>query len=339
MTTMRLDNKQSVHELSSRIHEITADNVDSLLAEYVHEDVEWHGPAPIDGLAGRTELVEEFWRPLLRAFPDLEKNNYVLFAGEFEGDEWVCATGNLVGTFENDWLDIPATGHATWIRYGEFHRFEDGKIAETRTIVDILDVLQQAGYRFAPSLAPEVVIPGPTTQDGVLLDEQNEEESRQTMELVEGMLFDGLNSYEERGLENMGMEQYWHEDFMWYGPAGIGSTRGIDGFQDFHQNPFLEAFPDREVGHHDSRIAEGDYCASTGWPAVVGTHLGDGWLGLPATGNSADMRVIDVWRREDDLLAENWVFIDMIDLLDQLGVDVFERLRNNPASVQWSGKP
>ncbi|WP_336022844.1 ester cyclase [Halobellus salinisoli] len=336
---MRLDNKQSVHELSSRIHEITADNVDSLLAEYVHEDVEWHGPAPIDGLAGRTELVEEFWRPLLRAFPDLEKNNYVLFAGEFEGDEWVCATGNLVGTFENDWLDIPATGHATWIRYGEFHRFEDGKIAETRTIVDILDVLQQAGYRFAPSLAPEVVIPGPTTQDGVLLDEQNEEESRQTMELVEGMLFDGLNSYEERGLENMGMEQYWHEDFMWYGPAGIGSTRGIDGFQDFHQNPFLEAFPDREVGHHDSRIAEGDYCASTGWPAVVGTHLGDGWLGLPATGNSADMRVIDVWRREDDLLAENWVFIDMIDLLDQLGVDVFERLRNNPASVQWSGKP
>ncbi|WP_256421201.1 ester cyclase [Halobellus rarus] len=334
-----MENKQSVHEFSSRVHETTADGIEDLLAEYVDEDVEWHGPAPIDELAGRAELVEEFWRPLLRAFPDLEKNDYVLFAGEFEGDEWVCATGNLVGTFENDWLDIPATGHATWLRYGEFHRFENGKIAETRTIVDVLDVLRQAGYQFVPSLAPEVIIPGPTSQNGVLLEPQDEEDSRQTMELVEGMLFDGLNSYEEQGLENMGMEQYWHEDFMWYGPAGIGSTRGIDGFQEFHQNPFLEAFPDREVGHHDARLAEGNYCASTGWPAVVGTHLGDGWLGLPATGNSTDMRVIDVWRREGDLLAENWVFIDMIDLLDQLGVDVFERLRENPRSVRRSSAP
>jgi hypothetical protein len=39
------------------------------------------------------------------------------------------------------------------------------------------------------------------------------------------------------------------------------------------------------------------------------------------------MRIIDVWRREGDRLAENWVFIDMVDLLGQLGVDVFDRLR------------
>jgi predicted ester cyclase len=339
MTIPRTENKRSVHEFSSRVRETTPEDVDELLAQYYHDDVEWHGPAPVDRLDGRSELATGFWTPLLEAFPDLEKNDYVLFAGEFEGDEWVCATGNLVGTFENDWLDIPATGHATWLRYGEFHRMEDGRIRETRTIVDVLDVLRQAGFRFVPSLAPEVVIPGPSSQDGLVLDERDEEESRQTMELVEGMLFDGLNSYEEEGLENMGMEQYWHEDFTWYGPAGIGSTRGIDGFQEYHQNPFLEAFPDREVGHHDSRIAEGTYCASTGWPAVVGTHLGDGWLGLPATGNDAEMRVIDVWRREGDRLAENWVFIDLIDLLDQLGLDVFERLRSDPQSVRWPGTP
>ncbi|MFB6252965.1 MAG: ester cyclase, partial [Halobellus sp.] len=220
-----------------------------------------------------------------------------------------------------------------------FHRFEGDRIAETRILIDVLDVLRQVGYRFVPSLAPEIVIPGPATQDGILLDEQDDAASAKTMELVEGMLFDGLNSYDEHGLENMGMEEYWHEDFIWYGPAGIGSTRGIDGFQEFHQNPFLQAFPDREVGHHDCRIAEGIYCASTGWPAVVGTHLGDGWLGLPSTGNAVDMRVIDVWRREGDLLAENWVFIDMIDLLQQMGVDVFERLRNNPESIQWTGTP
>jgi predicted ester cyclase len=331
--------KRAVSNFSRRVQDHTADTIRAGLADYYHADATWHGPAPIDELDGRDAIDSGFWAPLLEAFPDLEKTDYILFGGEFEGEQWVCTTGNLVGTFENDWLDIPATGQATWLRYGEFHRFEDERIVETRTIIDILDVLRQAGYRFVPVLAPEVVIPGPTTQDGILLDDQNEDETRRTMELVEGMLFDGLNSYEEQGLENMGMAKYWHEDFMWYGPAGTGSTRGIDGFQDFHQNPFLRAFPDREVGHHDSRIADGHYCASTGWPAVVGTHLGDGWLGLPATGEEVGMRIIDVWRREGEKLAENWVFIDMIDLLDQIGVDVFERLREHPESARWAGAP
>ena len=37
----------------------------------------------------------------------------------------------------------------------------------------------------------------------------------------------------------------------------------------------------------------------------------------------------DFWRREGDKLAENWVFIDKIDLLQQMGVDIFKRLRND----------
>jgi hypothetical protein len=40
------------------------------------------------------------------------------------------------------------------------------------------------------------------------------------------------------------------------------------------------------------------------------------------------MRVMDFWRREGDLLVENWVFIDMVDLFLQLGVDLFERLQS-----------
>jgi hypothetical protein len=32
------------------------------------------------------------------------------------------------------------------------------------------------------------------------------------------------------------------------------------------------------------------------------------------------MRVMDFWRREGNLLAENWVFIDLPDLLLQMGV-------------------
>lgn len=38
------------------------------------------------------------------------------------------------------------------------------------------------------------------------------------------------------------------------------------------------------------------------------------------------MRVMDFWRREGDLLAENWVLIDIVDIFRQFGVDLFARL-------------
>ena len=327
----RVKDKKKLHNFSKKIHATGAEDAKSTLKEYYHEDAVWHGPEPINKLEGLEEISSGYWEPLLRSFPDLQKDDYILFAGNFEGSDWVCATGNLVGTFEEDWLDIPATGAATWLRYGEFHRMVEGKIAETRIIVDILDLMRQAGYSFVSSLAPEVVIPGPSTQDGVILGERDEDETEKTLKLVEDMIYQGLVEHkaEEGRRKGKGdMSIYWHEDMMWYGPCGIGSTRGIDGFEDYHQDPWEEAFPDYEGGDHIARFAEGNYCASTGWPSIEATHTGSGWLGLPATNKSVTMRVMDWWRREGDLLAENWVFIDMIDLLLQLEVDVFDRMKN-----------
>jgi predicted SnoaL-like aldol condensation-catalyzing enzyme len=36
---------------------------------------------------------------------------------------------------------------------------------------------------------------------------------------------------------------------------------------------------------------------------------------------------MDFWRREDDKLKENWVMIDMIDVLEQFNIDVFQLLK------------
>ena len=51
----------------------------------------------------------------------------------------------------------------------------------------------------------------------------------------------------EGGPEVMQLEKYWHPNMCWYGPSGIGSTRGIQGFRLAHQIPFLNAMPDRGV--------------------------------------------------------------------------------------------
>jgi len=48
-------------------------------------------------------------------------------------------------------------------------------------------------------------------------------------------------------------------------------------------------------------------------------------MGLPV-GPRADMRVLDLYRRDGDRLAENWIFIDMLHFLKLQGLDVLARL-------------
>ena len=48
-------------------------------------------------------------------------------------------------------------------------------------------------------------------------------------------------------------------------------------------------------------------------------------MGLPASERTTEMRVVDMYRREGDKLAENWVFIDLLHYLRFLGVDVLAR--------------
>jgi len=240
----------------------------------------------------------------------------------------VCATGNFTGTFDQDWLDIPATGSEIHIRFGEFCRVSAGKVDEIYLIIDILDLMRQAGVQLLPpSLGTEGLIPGPATEDGVLLKDQDELETEKSLALVEAMI-EGLLSYDHVNLSSMNMAQFWHPEMKWYGPSGIGTSRSLTEFEDFHQRPFLEAFPDRRGGNHKARIADGNYVATTGWPSVKATHAGE-YLGVAATNRQIGMRVMDFWHREGDLLTENWVLIDMIDLFLQFGIDLFDHMRGS----------
>ncbi len=48
-------------------------------------------------------------------------------------------------------------------------------------------------------------------------------------------------------------------------------------------------------------------------------------MGLPASDRTVEMRVVDIYRRDGNKLAENWVFIDFLYFLKQQGLDVLER--------------
>jgi len=297
-----------------------------LLKAHCHHNIVFDGPHPINQLADPNGIADGFWQPFYASFPDMVRQPYIFIGGSsFDGTTWVSSTGDFIGTFSHDWLGIPATGDSIHLRYGEFCKIYDGKIAEIILLLDIPDLLQQARLEiFPPSSGKKIWIPGPSTGDGILLEEQDAIESKKSLDLVDAMLL-GLISFDQKDKASMGMSRYWREDMHWYGPAGIGTIYGLSEFEDRHEMQLLKAFPDRKGGHHRSRFGEGCYAAITGWPSIYATHV-DTYLGAPATGNKVTMRVMDWWRRENDLLVENWVFVDLIDLFLQCEIDIFDNL-------------
>lgn len=284
---------------------------------------------PFNGMTGADGQRERLWRPLLAAMPDLERRPDLLMTGRWQDFDWVAHCGHFVGSFMDDLAlgggRIRASRRPAWIRYGAFDKVADGRIVESYLLLDLASLLIACGqWPLAPSLGVEGVHPAPATADGLRLDGRTADEAARSLALVEAMI-GGLMRYDGRTLASMGMRQFWTPEFHWYGPGGIGSARGHADYERAHQGPFLAAFPDRKGGNHKCRIGDGMYVASTGWPSIRATHTGGSWLGLAPTGRPVTMRVMDFWRREGDLLAENWVFIDVLDLALQMGVDVLAR--------------
>ena len=288
-------------------------------------------PYPIGDVSGSQGLFEAGYAPLLDAIPDLERRDYIVAGALDRGENWVGCGGYYTGVFEAAWLGIPPTRHVITMRYIEFFRFDGDRIVEAKLLWDIPALMMQAGaWPMAPSLGVEFNVPGPATNDGIMMGESSREQSAASMALVNAMV-EGLGRFAEGGAEAMELEKFWHPKMNWYGPAGIGSNRRISGFRNWHQIPFLRAMPDRSSdtrnGVYDCYFADGDYVLFCGWPGMKATITGDGWMGISPAGQKIDMTSLDIWRCENGLIRENWVMIDILDIWNQVGVDVLARMR------------
>lgn len=328
MTSIHNRNKDTVQALRDALYNIDVEQLPQQLADVFAPDCEIHFTNPFEDLTGPRELFEVVYEPLIHALPDLERRDYIFMAGEDNGHNWVGCGGTYMGLFENAWLDIPPTNRMVAMRYHEFFRLEDDKIVEVQALWDIPQVMMQANaWPMTPSLGVEWVIPAPATNDGIITTPWDEAKAKESVQLVNDMV-GGLMRFAEGSYEGMALEQYWHEKMNWYGPAGIGSARQMTGFRKRHQIPFLTAMPDR-TALMDTAALFGDesYTGFTAWPGLTVTIMNDGWLGIPPVNKPLTMRSLDFWRHENGLLRENWVLVDLLHVYDQLGVDVFNRMR------------
>ena len=328
-------NKTVVWEHWQRMNHAQAKDVPGIVKQAFHKNVDWNGPQPINQIRGSDALISEFWEPLRHSFPDIKLEADILMGGVDNGEDWVTGTGYLTGTFVHDWLGIPATGNKTHIHFGQFFVMRDQKIVESYCILDILSVFKQAGFQVLPNALGREggKLQRPRGDDGVMLMEQDELQGRKSGQLVAAM-WNGLGHYaRERDGENMDtMEQhhYWHPDFHWMGPTGIGTTHSIQEFQDFHQRPWLSAFGDRNLdvkstGRDMGFLGEGSYACGGIWNQEFSTHHGQ-FQGIPATGKVMTIRDFDWYKRDGSQLIQNWIPIDLIDIYKQLGIDLFDRM-------------
>lgn len=322
-------NKALIRPLRMALYDYEPEAVRVALGRVFHREAEVHLATPFEDLDGAEGLYAEAFAPLHAAFPDLERRDTIVIAGNGTEDaRWVGCCGYYTGTFVKPWLDVPPTGHQAVMRFHEFFRIEEGRVVELQALWDLPEVMMQAGaWPMAPSLGREWHVPGPATQDGIVPGPYDAERSEASRRLVSDMLA-ALGEFAAGGVEAMRLPDYWHPRCDWYGPSGVGTGRGIAGFRHWHQIPFLNAMPDRVGSLGNGQLfGDGDYVGFTAWPGMKATITGDGWLGIAPSGQRITMRSLDFWRCENGLIRENWVLVDLLHVYRQIGVDVFARLR------------
>lgn len=306
------------------------------IGNFVDDHWHWRGMHPFHERNGAVDVAKHFWAPLLHSMTHLKRRPDVFFANEnsLQGEPgiWVVSMGHLMGLFDHDFLCIPATRKIAMLRYAEFNRVVDSTIVETAMFFDLIHLMRQAGVQpLPPQTGVHLVQPGPATHDGLLYHDVVAAEGEKTLALINRMIGDiAANSNADDvqrprdATPQQELSRCWHDDMLWWGPDGIGATYTIDRYIEQHQRPFRKQLGSRVFNGHIARLAEGNFGGFFGWPNLSLTPLG-GYMGLPK-GPRADMRVVDIYRRDGDKLAENWIFIDLLHFLNMQGLDVLQRL-------------
>jgi len=112
-----------------------------------------------------------------------------------------------------------------------------------------------------------------------------------------------------------GFARHLADDFVEHEETpGLAPTK--DGVQAFFRMQ-LAGFPDMHM-HVEDVVASGDKVVAR--VRYTGTHRGE-FMGMPATGKSVDVQLIDVFGFGDDgRVHEHWGVMDALAMMQQLGV-------------------
>ena len=109
------------------------------------------------------------------------------------------------------------------------------------------------------------------------------------------------------------VDEFMSPDFVDHSvPPGLPPTR--EGVK-MQFRMFFAALPDLTAIIHD-QVADGEKVVTR--KTLRGTHQGD-LLGVPPSGKTVNIEVIDILRVRDGLITDHWNQVDLLGLLRQMG--------------------
>jgi len=323
------DEKKLVLEYFNSIDNSKNETLIDSISKYTSDDFKMKCTHPFNELNGAKQVADNLWAPIKNSFRPIQRRMDIFYAGinSLDNNEgkWVTSMGHIMGVFNKPFLGIKPNYKSIMLRYAEFYKVENNKITEGAIFLDIINFMQQLGLSIIPESTGLVcVTPGPMNHKGLKFDHSDNNESQKTLELIHRM--------RDRLVKGSKMKSYrkeltldWHEDMIWWGPGGIGASYTIDGYAKGHTKPFQDGLEFIRFGGHILSSAEDDLGGWFGWPNLIMKPKG-GYLGLTnASEIESEMRVVDLYRRDGDKIAENWIFIDHLHFLKGLGIDLLDR--------------
>lgn len=111
------------------------------IGAFFAEDFRWMGNFGCGTKTGLREFQDNWQRPFQAAFSDkVCIDEARLFMGE-----WAAAFGRQEATHSGEFMGVAPTGRRVEIRYMDFWKVEDGRIADNWVMVDFPHVLAQLG--------------------------------------------------------------------------------------------------------------------------------------------------------------------------------------------------
>lgn len=119
-------------------------NVDRL-DEFVSANYVEHNPAApddIEGIDGHRANIEQY----RRTFPDMRVDLELVVAA----DRYTAQLLTGSGTHEGEFMGVPPTGETVEFMGAGFTEWEDGKMIEDWSVIDLLSIMQQLGMVESP---------------------------------------------------------------------------------------------------------------------------------------------------------------------------------------------
>jgi len=287
--------------------------------DLVYDTVYTPVPNVLNNSTGLREWYDHEHIPFNLAFKNCSFNQMI-----FAGDESTATTTTYgIALWYGDFAGIQHTGKPAVLRICDFYQMAGPKIRYNWMMLDMVDVMLQAGHRVLPKphLREQWVQP-PRAMDGLpaplsLL--VTDEQSAQSKALVSRLLKAEWQEQDASGV-------LWDSAMIWYGPVGFGVANGLEEYLTYFLKPLHSAFDTPEL-QVDVLSCQGNYCGAHGY--LHADHTGE-WLGEPASGKRVSLRFGMHWHvsTSGESVLEGYAMFDLPAFFIQIGVDLYKRAQS-----------